>query len=157
MFGRDHGLIAALSRYLSGQTEETHQNSQDILCPSEDHLNMSYISSAIFVPFNFSLTSEYFCGYICYCYTVESRWLEPGFFEFPFRPSRHATLKAVSMLGAEFGCSVYFCMHMCFLGISLLIYSRFLCGFLCSVVQFKHVLQRTLTMKALTSVIFPSS
>jgi hypothetical protein len=36
IFGRDHGLIAALSRCLSGWTEENHQNRQDILCPSQD-------------------------------------------------------------------------------------------------------------------------
>jgi len=118
---------------------------------------MSYISSAIFVTLNFSLTSEYFYGATCYCYTVESREFESRLFEFPFLPSRYATVKVVSMLGTEFGCSAYFCVHMCLSRIRVLLYSRFLCGFLCSVVQFKHVLESTLTMKARTSIIFPSS
>jgi len=59
------------------------------------------------------------------------------------------------MLGIEFGCSAYFCVHVCLSGISVLLYNRFLCGLLCSVVQFKHVLERTLTMKAQISIIFP--
>jgi hypothetical protein len=50
IFGMDHGLIAALSRYLSGWTEENHQNLQDNLYPSQD----SNLASP-----------EYFFGYIC--------------------------------------------------------------------------------------------
>lgn len=161
MFGRGHGLIAALSRYLSGQTEENHQNGQDILCPSQDSnlASPEYVLHFFGYICNFQFLSDVRILLRCYLLLLHSRIsiVRIQIFRVSVlsRPTRYIQGRFYIWYRIRLQC-VFLCAHV-FLGISVLLYSRFLCGFLCSVVQFKHVLERTLRMKTRTSIIFPSS
>jgi hypothetical protein len=75
IFGRNHGLIAALSWYLSGWTEENYQNRQDILCPSQDSnlTSPEYVLHFFSYICNFQFLSDVRIILWCYLLLLHSR------------------------------------------------------------------------------------